>query len=97
MSTGKAPGAQAMQDALGVLEAQARFDGPEHEVYVRVAHVDGKIYIDLANKSWEAVEITPQGWRVVDNPRVKFRRPRGLAPLPHLNPAEAWHDLKDLY
>jgi len=81
-ATGKAPSAQAMQDALGVLEAQAHFDGPEHEVYVRVAHLDGKIYIDLANESWEAVEITPQGWRVVDTPPVKFRRPRGLAPMP---------------
>jgi 5S rRNA maturation endonuclease (ribonuclease M5) len=95
-ATGKAPGAQAMQDALGVLEAKAHFDGPEHEVYVRVAHVDGKIYIDLVNKSWEAVEITPQGWRVVDNPPVKFRRPRGLAPMPEPKPGGNLLDLKPL-
>jgi hypothetical protein len=81
-ATGKAPGAQAMQDALGVLEAKAHFDGPQHEVHVRVAHVGGKIYIDLANDTWEAVEITASGWQVVDNPPVKFRRPRGLAPMP---------------
>ena len=48
---------------LTCLAAQARFDGPEHEVYVRVAHTGGKIYVDLANESWQAVEITPQGWQ----------------------------------
>lgn len=80
-ATGKAPGSQAMQDALGVLEAQAHFDGPEHEVYVRIAHMDDRIFVDLANESWQAVEITPQGWQVVDNSPVKFRRPRGLAPM----------------
>jgi hypothetical protein len=93
-ATGKAPGSQAMQDALGVLEAQAHFDGPEHEVYVRVAHVDGKIYIDLANKYWLGVEITPQGWRVVDNPPVKFRRPRGLAAMPTPQPGGSLDDLR---
>lgn len=34
---GKPPGAQALQDTLGVLEAKAHFDGPELEVYVRVS------------------------------------------------------------
>jgi hypothetical protein len=90
-ATGKAPGGQAWQDALGVLEAKAHFDGPELEVYVRVAHVGGHIYVDLANEAWEAVEITSAGWRIAGSPPVKFRRPRGLAPLPtprsgdHLN------------
>jgi hypothetical protein len=79
---GKPPSGQALQDTLDQLAAQARFDGDEHEVYVRIAHMDGKIYVDLANDSWQAVEITPQGWRVVDRPPVKFRRPRGLAPMP---------------
>jgi hypothetical protein len=58
---GRPPGAQAMQDALGLLEARAQFDGPETEVYVRVAGHDGAIYVDLANAAWEAAEITPAG------------------------------------
>lgn len=93
-ATGKAPGAQAMQDALGVLEAQAHFDGPEHVVHVRVAHKDGKIYIDLANDSWQAVEITTSGWQVVVEPPVKFRRPRGLAPMPEPKPGSSLNALK---
>jgi hypothetical protein len=81
---GRPPGAQALQDALGLLEARADFDGPESEVYVRVAEHVGAIYVDLANERWEAVEITAGGWRVVSseaNP-VRFRRPRGMLPLP---------------
>jgi hypothetical protein len=81
-ATGKAPSAQAMQDALGMLEAQAHFDGPEHGVYVRVAHAGGNIYIDLANDSWQVVEITVSGWKVIADPPVRFRRPRGLTAMP---------------
>ena len=78
------PGAQALQDALGLLEARAQFDGPEREVYVRVAGsgAGGAIYVDLANERWEAVEITAAGWRVISDPPVRFRRPRGMLPLP---------------
>jgi len=90
----KTPGGQALQDALDLLAAQARYDGPEHEVYFRIAHTGDKVYVDLANESWQAVEITPQGWRVVDNPPVKFRRPRGFAPMPTPEPGGNLADLK---
>jgi hypothetical protein len=80
------PGAQALQDALGLLEARAQFDGTEREVYVRVAgSPDGKsIYVDLANERWEVVEITAGGWRVLPGERapVRFRRSRGMLALP---------------
>jgi hypothetical protein len=49
---------------------------------VRVARIGGTIYLDLANEAWEAVEITSSGWRVVANPPVRFRRARGMRPLP---------------
>ena len=80
--TGSAPNAQAMRDALGVLESRALFDGAEIEVFVRLAELDGAIYLDLANDSWEAVEITAEGWNVVTDPLVKFRRTRGMRLLP---------------
>ncbi len=31
---GRPPSAQALQDALGLLEARAQFDGAEREVYM---------------------------------------------------------------
>jgi hypothetical protein len=78
---GKAPGAQAVQDALGVLEARAQFEGQEQEVHVRVAHTDGAIYIDLCDDQWRAGKITSHGWQVVADPPVKFRRSKGMASL----------------
>jgi hypothetical protein len=79
---GKPPAAQALSDALGVLEARAQFGGRVHEVHVRVAGHDGRIYVDLVNAGWEAVEVTPAGWRLVTTPPVKFRRARGMQTLP---------------
>jgi hypothetical protein len=78
------PGAQALQEALGLLEARAQFDGAEWEVHVQVAEHNGAIYVDLANDRWEAVEITTDGWRVVSSEAtpVRTRRPRGMLALP---------------
>jgi len=71
-----------MADALGVLEARAQFDAPAQEVFVRVAEADGNIYVDLGDEAWRAIKISPTGWKVVRNPAVRFRRPRGMRPLP---------------
>ena len=51
-------------------------------VHVRVAEHEGHIYLDLADGAWHAVDIGPDGWRVVGKPPVRFRRPAGLLPLP---------------
>jgi hypothetical protein len=80
---GRAPGAQAVQNALNVLLGQALHEGPERPVYVRLAPGEGDtIYLDLGNPSWEAVRISAQGWEVVVDPPVRFRRPKGLLALP---------------
>jgi DNA polymerase I-like protein with 3'-5' exonuclease and polymerase domains len=78
----KSAGAQAIADALNVLEGKAQFDADELDVHVRVAQVGGKIYLDLANVAWQAVEIDTQGWRVVDQPPVRFKRSKGMLALP---------------
>lgn len=76
-------GSQALQDAVDTLGGKARYEGVERAVYVRLArHEGGAIYLDLANTGWQAVEITAAGWRVVDSPHVRFRRPKGMLALP---------------
>jgi hypothetical protein len=80
--TGSAPSAGTIRSALDLLEARAQFDGPERAVYVRVAEHSGRIYLDLGDERWRAVEIGPDEWRVVDHPPVRFRRPPGLLPIP---------------
>ena len=80
--TGKAPGAKALTDAFGVLESKAQFDGEEHQVYIRVGGSNGNIYIDLTNDRWEVIEISPEGWKVINQSPIKFIRSRGMTALP---------------
>jgi hypothetical protein len=81
-ATADALSAAALNAALNLLEARAQFDGPERTVHVRVAEHENRIYLDLADQAWRAVDIGPDGWRVVAEPPVRFRRPAGLLPLP---------------
>ena len=79
---GKAPGGQALQDGLGVIEGQAFFGGQEYPVAIRVAGHADKLYLDLANGSWQAAEIDAAGWRVVEVCPVRFRRAKAMLALP---------------
>jgi len=61
-TTRTAASAAAINSALDLLEAQAQFDGPERAVHVRLAEHGGRIYLDLADECWRAVEIGGDGW-----------------------------------
>ena len=76
-----APTSQALKDALGALDALAS-EGPVYLAFVRIGHANGRIYIDLGDPSGRAVEITKDGWSLVDRPPVRFVRPSGLLALP---------------
>ena len=75
-----APSPTALNMALNVLETQAQFDGPQRKVSVRVAEQDGLIYLDLADEFWRCIEIGANGWRIAEDPPVRFRRCE-VAPL----------------
>jgi hypothetical protein len=79
---GEPPNNQALQNALGVIQCQAIFEGPTLEIHTRLAEYEGVIYLDLADAKWRAVEIRSDGWAVVDRPPVRFKRTRGMLPLP---------------
>ena len=81
-ATGKGPSSQAMQDAISTIDALCRYDWPEEPTHLRIAHKDGKIYLDLADEKWRVVEITRDGWDIVSPSPVNFRRSRGMLPLP---------------
>ncbi len=82
--TGGAPSSEALQSALNVIEAKAHFDAPERLVYIRVGGLGRRLYLDLGDETWRAVEIDATGWRVIDNPPVRFRRASGMKPMPVL-------------
>ena len=77
-----APNSEALQSAVNLIEADALFDAPQREICIRVGGHDGRLYLDLADDNWRAVEIDADGWRIVDEPPVRFRRAAGMQPIP---------------
>jgi hypothetical protein len=53
-----------------------------------VAAHEARLYLDLADADWSAVEIGPDGWHVIPSTAspVRFRRARGMLPLPTPEP-----------
>ena len=81
-------GADTFRSALDVLEMMAS-DGPLHDVHVRTAEVADPVhefattlYLDLGNLDRQVVRITREGWELVTDPPVRFRRPGGMMALP---------------
>ncbi len=95
-ATQTVPGSQALEEALRVLSAVAEFDGDEKETHLRLAGMDDRVYIDLADADWRAIEVTAAGWRVVSNPPVAFLRSRGMRPLSYPEHGGSLQDLQEL-
>jgi len=55
-----------------VLEGKAIFDGPTHELFVRIAKQNNAIWYDLGDGS--VVHIDKDGWRVSETPPILFRK-----------------------
>lgn len=77
----KAPSATALADALLVLEGLALRE-PRERLELRVARAGAARYLDLGDETGRAVEITRDGWRLVESPPVLFRRTEPMLPLP---------------
>ena len=97
LHTGESPGAQAIRAAAELFEARALFDGEECPVHLRVAEHGGRLYLDLCDRAWRAVEIDAEGWRMVDRPPAKFRRTRGSQPLPEPGPGGSLEELRSFF
>lgn len=78
----KATSKNVIEDALGILRGKACFDGACQEVHARIATVGDKIYINLANENWEIIQVTKDGWEILQNSPVKFTRATNMQFLP---------------
>ncbi|RJQ35807.1 hypothetical protein C4568_00265 [Candidatus Parcubacteria bacterium] len=70
----QAPTNDVLNGTINVIESTACFDGDQHVLHNRAAWHDGAIWYDLSDPQWRAVKITPNGWEVVSNPPILFRR-----------------------
>jgi hypothetical protein len=66
---------------IATLAARAS-QGIERRAYLRKATLPGAIYLDLGNESRRVVEVTAEGWKVVDESPVRFRRTDFTGSLP---------------
>ncbi|MDK7666791.1 hypothetical protein [Cytobacillus oceanisediminis] len=73
-ATKKAPTTDAMNQAIGVMEMKAAFEGDEHRLQLRVAEKDGAFYYDLANEDWSVVKVEPNKCHVLNKPPILFTR-----------------------
>jgi hypothetical protein len=81
-----APNKTAVDECLGTVEALAR-KGKRYTAFIRVAEKDGRVFLDLCNDDWQAVEVSRHEWTIVDRVPVKFVRRDGMLPLPIPEPA----------
>lgn len=97
-ASGRVPRADAVTQAVEMSAANARLTGETRPLYTRVGEQEGRVYLDLCDERWRAVEIGPDGWRVVDKPSVMFRRGRSMQLLPEPEPVgeQGWAALREL-
>ena len=79
---GRVANSQAVSDAVELLRAIAEFDGPEREVFVRVAAYGDGVVVDLADDEWRAVRVAPDGVEILIESPVPFIRGPATRALP---------------
>ena len=70
----KSPNSNALNAALTVIEGRACFNSPEYILHNRVAWHSDAIWYDLTDSEWRVIKITPEGWRIITDPPILFRR-----------------------
>lgn len=98
------PAKQLLELVKHRLKSRASRHGEEKEVSPRIMQFGGRIYLDLATRSGQVVEIGDDiegGWRIINNAPVVFRRATGTQPLPlpkrNTDNARVWDEFRLLF
>jgi hypothetical protein len=81
-ATETSPRPQAVQEAVLHFDTLAQFESATESIFLRTGGVGGQNYLDLADDRGRAIEFGVDGWRVVENPPIRFRRVQAMLPLP---------------
>lgn len=93
---GLAPDDATLKRAVATLAVLAG-RGEERPVFLRHGEHEGAFYYDLCNDQWQAVRVTAEGWEIVDDPPVMFRRYDHMRPqVTPVRPIGAHRALKEL-
>jgi len=71
---GRVSSSEAIRSAINTLSGQARFKGGKYILHNRVAWHEEAIWYDLCDENWQAIKITSNGWEIVKDPPILFRR-----------------------
>ena len=80
--TGGAIRGQALEDGIRILEARAVYEGLEYQPFIRTGYHGDKLYLDLCDRQWRAVEISAHSWQVIQRSPVKLLRSPSMRSLP---------------
>jgi hypothetical protein len=70
----KAPGSEGLNSAINVLMGKALLEGKEYTLYNRIAPAPDGFWFDIADKAWRAIKVTSNGWEIIDDPPILFKR-----------------------
>lgn len=95
-SENKAPSANALNETVLALQAEAFTKGVKHTLYPRVAGdlAEKTVYVDLADEQRHVVRVTADGWAVVRDCPVKFKRTAYTRALPLPVPGGSMEQLR---
>ena len=71
-----------VRTVIASIDSIAYFKGKREDIYLRIAEKDGKIIVDLCNEKRQVLEIDADGFRVLDDSPVLFRRTDDMGELP---------------
>lgn len=69
-------------EIITILEAKAHFEGEKRETSIRMVAKADKIYIDLCNSKRQCVEISSEGWVILEKSPIMFVRKEGMSEIP---------------
>jgi len=94
--TGEGCGRETLQQVQDLCSAKALYEGEQRTLSVRAAWQGQNILIDLGGPDWKAIEITAEGWRVIQPKRPPFRRFSHMKALPEPKPGGAIEDILNI-
>lgn len=80
---GKPCSEQSLNEALNIARAKSRSKSRmRQEVFLRAAHLEDQIIVDLADEDGTVVQVDASGWRLLAESPVKFRTSPKILSLP---------------
>ncbi len=83
-----------LEFAINAVKANVMLGKAQREVHIRTAGDTLCYFIDLGTPDWHAVRIVEGEWKIIPDPPVKFRRERGMLPLPVPSPGGSLEELR---